>query len=71
MAAGPPSSLPGFYPPIVSTPPQVNYVATYPVLVLSDSVVVHHVLGALDPDFQDIVLPPEANLLESMTSYSS
>ena len=41
MAAGPPSSPPSFYPPIVSTPPQVNYVATHPMFVISDSEVVH------------------------------
>ena len=41
VVAGPPSSLPGFYPPVVSAPPQVNYVATYPVSVLSDSATVH------------------------------
>ena len=56
MAAGPPSSLPGFYPPIVSTPPQVNYMATYPVPILSDGAVVHQVLGALGPDFRDVFL---------------
>ena len=51
VATGPPSSLPSFYPPVVSAPPQVNYVATYPVPVPNDSVVVHQVLGALGPDF--------------------
>ena len=51
VAVGPPSSLLGFYPPIVSTPLQVNYVATYPMPILGDSVVVHQVLGALGPDF--------------------
>lgn len=45
------SSPPGFYPPVVSTPLQVNYVATYPVPISSDIVVVHSVLGALGPDF--------------------
>ena len=51
VASGPPSPPPGFYPPVVSASPQVNYVATYPVPVLSDSAVVHQVLGALGPDF--------------------
>ena len=51
VTAGPPSSLPGFYPPVVSTPPQVKYVANYPVHVPSDSAIVHQVLGALGPDF--------------------
>jgi len=37
--------------PVVSSPPQVNYVATCPVPIFSDSVVVHHVLGALGLDF--------------------
>ena len=71
MAAGPPSSLPSFYPPIVSAPSQVNYVATYPVLVLSNDAIEHSVLGALGPDFQDVFLPSDENLLEAMTSYSS
>ena len=70
MEAGPPSSLPCFYPPIVSTPPQVNYVATYPMPVLSDSAVVHQVLGALGPDFQDVFLPSRVEILEAMTSCS-
>ena len=64
VAASPPSSLPGFYPPVVSSPPQVNYVATYPVPILSDSVVVYQVLGALGPDFQDVFLPSGVELLE-------
>ena len=70
VPAGPPSSLPSFYPPIVSAPPQVNYVATYPMPVLSDDVVVHQVLGALGPDFQDFFLPSRVELLEAMTSCS-
>ena len=70
MATGPPSSLPSFYPPVVSAPPQVNYVATYPVPVLSDSAVVHQVLGALGLDFQDVFLPSGVELLEAMTSCS-
>ena len=70
MAAGPPSSLPSFYPPVVSAPPQVNYVATYPVHVLSDDAVMHQVLGALGPDFQDVFLPSRVELLEAMTSCS-
>ena len=71
VVAGPPSSPHGFYPPVVSAPPQVNYVATYPVPVLSDDAVVHSVLGALGPDFQDIFLPSGVELLEAMTSSSS
>ena len=70
METGPPSSLPGFYPPVVSAPPQVNYVATYPVPVPSDSAIVHQVLGALGPDFQDVFLPSIVELLEEMTSCS-
>jgi len=70
LAAGPPSPPPGFYPPVVSAPPQVNYVATYPVPVLSDSAVVHRVLGALGPEFQDVLLPSDEALFESMTSCS-
>ena len=66
VAAVPPSSLPNFYPPVVSSPLQVNYVATYPMPAFSDSSIVHHVLGALGPDFQDVVNP-----LESMTSFST
>ena len=57
VATGLPSSLPGFYPPIVSAPPQVNYVATYPMPVPNDSVVVHQVLGTLGHEFQDVFLP--------------
>ena len=70
VAAGPPSSLPGFYPPVVSASPQVNYVATYPMPVLSDDVVMHSVLGALGPDFRDVFLPSAMELLEAMTSCS-
>ena len=66
VAASPPSSLPGLYPPVVSSPPQVNYVATYPMPAFSDSVIVHRVLGALGPDFQNVVLPSGAKLLEAM-----
>ena len=64
------SSPPGFYPPVVSAPPQVNYVATYPVPVSSDVAIVHSVLGALGPDFQDVILPPGVALLEATTSCS-
>ena len=70
MAVGPPSSLRGFYPPVVSAPLQVNYVATYPMPILSDSAVVHQVLGALGPDFQDVFLPLGVELLEGTTSCS-
>ena len=44
--------------------------ATYPVLVLSDDAVVHSVLGALGPNFEDVVLPSGVELLEAMTSFS-
>ena len=71
MVASPPSSFPDLYPLVVSSLPHVNYVATYPVPIFSDSVVVHRVLGALGPDFQDVVLPSGVELLEAMTSYSS
>ena len=70
VVAGPPSSLPSFYPPVVSAPPQVNYVATYPMPVLSDDAVVHSVLRALVPDFQKFFLPSDGKLLEAMTSCS-
>jgi len=50
-------SPPGFRPPVASVPPQINYVATYPVPVSGDATVVHSVLGALGPDFRDVVLP--------------
>ena len=71
MTASPPSSFLNIYPLVVSSPSNVNYVATYPVPVFSDSVVVHRVLGALGPDFQDVVfLPSEKQLLEAMNSYS-
>ena len=56
VAASPPSSLPNFYSPVVSCSPQVNYVATCPMPAFSDSVIVHHVLGALGLDFRDVVL---------------
>ena len=70
VATGPPSSLPSFYPPVVSASPQVNYVATYPVPILSDSAIVHSVLGALGPNFHDVVLPSSVELLEAITSCS-
>ena len=70
LATGLPSPPPGFSPPVVSAPPQVNYVAAYPVPVLSDSSIVHHALGALGPDFRDVSLPSDQALLESMTSCS-
>ena len=71
MVASPPSSLLDLYLPLMSFFPHVNYVATCPVPVFSDSAVVHQVPGALGPDFQDVVLPSAGNLLECMTSYSS
>ena len=64
------SSPPSFYPPVVSAPPQINYVATYPMPVSSDAAVVHSVLGALGPDFQDVGLPSRAALLGASTSHS-
>ena len=64
------SHPPGFYPPVVSAPPQVNYVATYPMPVSSAAAVVHSVLGALGPDFQDVDLPLDETLLEATTSCS-
>lgn len=69
----PPAQLsppPSFYPPVVSDPPQINYLATYPVPVSSDDTVVHSVLAALGPDFQDVVLPSGITILEAPTSYS-
>ena len=70
VASGLPSPPLGFYPPVVSAPPQVNYVATYPMSVLSDDAIVHQVLGALGPEFQDVFLPSGVELLEAMTSCS-
>jgi len=69
----PPASLsspPSFYPPVVSVPSQINYVATYPVPISSDATVMHSVLGALGPDFQDVGLPSRVALLEAPTSCS-
>ena len=70
MTSGPPSSLSGLYPSVVSSLPHVNYVATCSVPVFSDSSVVHRVLGALGPDFQDVFLPSDGQTLEAMNSYS-
>ena len=64
------SSPPSFHPPIASAPPQINYVATYPVPTSSDAAVMHSVPGALGPDFQDFGLPSGVALLEALTSYS-
>ena len=64
------SSPPSFHPPVASPPPQINYVATYPMPGSSDVVVVPSVLGALGPDFQDVSLPPGVALLGASTSYS-
>ena len=71
VTSGSPSSLSSLYSSVVSSSLQFNYVATCPMPTFSDSVVVHRVLGVLDLDFQDVFLPLDANLLESMTSYSS
>ena len=70
MAASPPLSLPDLYPSVVSSPLHVNYVATCRVPVFSDSAVVHRVLGALGPNFQDVFLPSDGKPLEAMNSYS-
>ena len=45
------SSPPSFHPPVTSTPPHINYVATYPMPGSSDATIVHSVLGALGPNF--------------------
>jgi len=48
-----PSSLSGPFVSMVSSPPQVNYVATRSMPTSTDNQfhdVVHHVLGALEPD---------------------
>lgn len=63
-------SPPGYPPPVASAPPQINYLATHPVLVSSDVVVVHSVLGALGPDFQDTGPPSGAEILGASTSHS-
>ena len=52
MAPNQPTSLNCPYKQVVSSPPQVNYVATCSMPVSTDDIVsdiVHHVLGALDP----------------------
>jgi len=64
------SSPPGFHPPVASTPSQINYLATHPMPGSSDATIVHSLLGALGPDFQDIGLPSRVALLEAPTSYS-
>jgi len=84
MASSQTSSLNGISIPMVSSPPQVNYVATHSMATSTDdqfSDVVHYILGALEPylyngsldmnPFQSIVLPSDENLLEVMTSYGS
>ena len=53
MAPSQPYSLNGPFVPMVSSLPRVNYVATSPISTSIDdqfSDVVHHVLGALEPD---------------------
>jgi len=53
MAPNQPSSLNGPFLPMVSSPRRVNYVATRSIPTSTDnqfSDVVHHVLGALEPD---------------------
>jgi len=61
---------PGFPLPVASIPPQINYVATYPMSGSSDATVMHSVLGALGPDFQDVGLPSGAALLGASNSHS-
>jgi len=71
-----PSSLNGSYVQVVSPPQQANYVATCSMPTSTDDLagdVVHHVLGALKPNFsigsldmysfQSVVLPSNENLL--------
>ena len=70
MPPAPLSSPPSFHPLVASTPPQINYVATYPVPGSSDAAIVHSVLGALGPDFQDVSLPPGVAISEAPTFYS-
>ncbi len=79
MTSSQPSSLNGPFVPMVSSWPQVNYVATRSMPTSTDDQfrdVVHYVIGALEPDlsndpFQSIILPSNENLLEVMTSYKS
>ena len=69
----PPAQLPfplGSQPPVAFASPQINYVAASPMPVPSNAAIVHSVLGALGPDFQDIDLPTGATILEAPTSYS-
>lgn len=76
-----PSSLNGSYLQPVSTLPQVNYVATCSMPKSTDDLVgdvVHHVLGALEPNFsigsldmypfQSVFLPSDEKPLESMAT---
>ena len=70
MAASPPSSLLDLYLSAVSSSPHVNYVATCPVPIFSDSSIVHRVLGALGLDFQDVFISSDRKPFEAMTSYS-
>ena len=74
MEAIPPPSLLNIYPPVVSSLPHVNYVATFPMSASTNnsvSEVVHNVLGALGPNFRDVVLPSDENLLEAISIYMS
>ena len=57
MAPSQPYSLNGPFVPMVSSPPWINYVATFSIPTSTDnqfSDVVHHVLGALEPDLSFI-----------------
>ena len=59
LAPGPPSTLTVSYVPVVSSPPQFNYLATYSMSTSTNNLVselVHNVMGALDPNFQSVVL---------------
>ena len=77
-----PSYLNGPCMQVVSPLPHANYVVTYSMPASTDDLVnyiVHHVLGALEPDisikslnmypFQRIFLPFYENLLEAMAPY--
>ncbi|CAA3018918.1 retrotransposon, unclassified [Olea europaea subsp. europaea] len=69
----PPAQLsipPSFLPPVASALPQINYVATSPMPRSRDAAIMHSVLGALGPDFQDVALPFGTAFLAAPTSYS-
>ena len=75
-----PTSLNVYYMKVVSSPPQINYVATYSMLASSNDLVgdvEHHLLGTLESylsiesfeTFQRIFLPYDEKLLETMASW--